>query len=98
MVFKISSYLVFSTICLYVLMFLASIFYPYRKLSGPSFSKQVRHLVLKRHVLTSLAFLVTNTYVYITVAMFTFMTREEIIEFEPIDAKWASILKLLFAG
>ena len=37
--FKISSFLVFCLLCLYIFMLLASIFYPYRKLSGPSFSK-----------------------------------------------------------
>ena len=95
---KTSAYLVFGMIILYVLMFFASIFYPYRKLSGPSFSKQVRHLVLKRHVLTSLAFMVTNTYVYITVVMFTFMTEEEITNYTRTNTVWAYILKFLFAG
>ena len=57
---------------IFVLTFIVSVVYTCKKLSGPSFSKEVRQLVLKRHVITVVLFLLTNLYfvvnevVYIT--------------------------------
>ena len=51
---------------LFVISFIGSICYTYSKLRGPGMSKQVRNLVLNRHVATMLIYLICNTYIFCT--------------------------------
>ena len=51
---------------IYVNIFIFSVVYTCRKLSGPGMSKEVRNLILKRHILTSVLFLVFNQYIFAT--------------------------------
>ena len=61
-------FLAFTYKSVFILIFICSVIYICRKLSGPGFSKEVRNLVLKRHIMTTVLWLVTNTYTYINVS------------------------------
>ena len=51
---------------LYFASIFVSIIYTYKKLSGPGMSKAVRMLILKRHIVTSIVYLLSNIYVLVT--------------------------------
>ena len=50
---------------LYFASIFVSIIYTYKKLSGPGMSKAIRMLVLKRHILTSVVYAISNIYICI---------------------------------
>ena len=55
----------FSLRLIFVATFIFSVAYTWNKMRGPSFSKEVRRLVLKRHIITALLYLITNLYMAI---------------------------------
>ena len=48
--------------CLFIFCFLLSVIYTCRKLNGPGMSKQVRQLVMKRHIIAIVAYLISYLY------------------------------------
>ena len=61
-----SIYFGIAILCLFFLVFLVSIIYTCKMLSGQGMSKEVRNLVLKRHILTTVLYLVSNVYLFAT--------------------------------
>lgn len=62
---KTLGYYLYSTMLFsYLLCFLGSGVYACMKLGGPGMSKQVRMLVVKRHVLTGFLYLLSNLYYF----------------------------------
>lgn len=64
--YEFSIYFGMITLCLFFVIFIVSIVYTCKKLSGPGMSKEVRNLVLKRHILTTLLYIVSNLYLFAT--------------------------------
>ena len=52
----------FSFRVIFILTFIFSVAYTWNKMRGPSFSKEVRRLVLQRHIITALLYSITNLY------------------------------------
>lgn len=50
-------------VSVYLMVFVTSVLYTWSKLRGPSFSSEVRYLVLKRHIITSTVYLISNAYI-----------------------------------
>ena len=59
---RIGSVLSVIVILTYFVVFVFSLIYTWRKLRGPGMSEQVRSLVLKRHILTSVLYIFGNLY------------------------------------
>ena len=84
---------------IFVLTFILSIVYTCKKLRGNGFSKEVRKLVLKRHIITVLLYLITNLYLAISEMVYLTASDEDLInEFGSNCSWWAKILKILFAA
>ena len=81
-------------LCCYFLVFLFSIVYTCKKLSGPGMSKEVRNLVLKRHILTTLLYLLSNTYLFATFFILA-LPEWKNMEIE-MDTWWTRTLKIIF--
>ena len=64
---------------IFVLTFIVSVAYTCKKLSGPSFSKEVRQLVLKKHIVTVVLFLLTNSYFVVNEIVFLTTPDDEIL-------------------
>ena len=81
-------------LCIYFCIFLFSIVYTCKKLSGAGMSKEVRNLVLKRHILTTLLYLVSNSYLFATFFILEIPSwkNTEI----SLDTWWTRTLKILF--
>ena len=62
---------------LFLLCFLVSVIYVCRKLSGPGMNKQVRELVMKRHIFTLTAYIITWAYFFAFTTMFAFSDESE---------------------
>ena len=82
----------------FVGIFIFSVSYTYKKLNGPGFSKEVRHLVLKRHIYTCLLYLITNAYMIVNYGYKTFLSYDDYIARIPMDGWLMSTLKILFAS
>ena len=59
---KITMWMIDLTFLVYFLCFLSTTIYAWIKLSGPGMSKEVRMLVIKRHVLTGILYSLCNVY------------------------------------
>lgn len=79
-----------------ILTFIISVIYTFRKLSGPSMSKQVRNLVLKRHVVTMLVYFLCNIYVF--VSFFLVVIKKWNNSGDISDAWYVLVFKILFAS
>lgn len=83
-----------AVLCLFFLIFLVSIVYTWRKLSGQGMSKEVRNLVLKRHILTTTLYMFSNLYLFATffiISLPGWKTSER-----ELDTWWTRSLKLIF--
>ena len=81
-----------------MLAFISSVVYTWKKLSGPGFSKEARTLILRRHIVTSLVYILTNFYLFIGAYILTFWSEEDLANFESIDTWWIKTLKIIFAS
>ena len=97
MAMTIGSYLAFTYKTTFILIFICSVIYICRKLSGPGFSKEVRNLVLKRHIMTTVLWLITNTYTFINVSFILTRDMKDIMMYKGNDSWWACTLKIMFA-
>ena len=89
----------FSLKIIFILTFILSIVYTCKKLRGNGFSKEVRKLVLKRHIITVLLYLITNLYLAISEIVYLTTSNEDLIyEFGSNCSWWAKTLKILFAA
>ena len=89
----------FSMLVGYIVTFFISVVYTCQKLSGPGFSKEVRRLILKRHILTSLFYLISNAYVFLSITYMTFADQAKLYNFVAItDNALLNTLKILFAA
>ena len=85
-------------VCIYFIVFCISVLYTWTKLRGPSFSKEVRNLVLKRHIITSLTYLLFNMYLFFTMYALVFYNLEDLYV-QSDDARWWVLtFKLMFAA
>ena len=62
---RIGDSIAFTYRVLFLALFIFSVVYIWNKMRGPSFSQEVRRLVLKRHVITALLYMITNLYMTI---------------------------------
>ena len=85
-------------LALYLILFLASIVYTMKKLSKQYFSKTVLSLVLKRHVLTSVVYLVTNLFFFLNLAVLAFYKASNLNARSALESWWVYMLKILFAS
>ena len=95
---KAGSIIWFTYIVTLMLAFICSVIYTWKKLSGPGFSKEARTLILRRHIVTSLVYILTNFYLFIGAYILTFWSEDEINNFEPINTWWIKTLKVIFAS
>ena len=58
-------------------------------------SKEVRNLVLKRHILTTMLYLVSNSYLFATFFMLMLPSWNSGVE-RDLDTWWTRALKILF--
>ena len=94
---KAGSIIWFSYICSLGLAFISSVVYTWKKLSGPGFSKEARGMILRRHIVTSLVYILTNFYLFISAYIMTFYSQDEYETFKPINTWWIKTLKIIFA-
>ena len=78
---KAGSIIWFTYIVTLMLAFICSVIYTWKKLSGPGFSKEARTLILRRHIVTSLVYILTNFYLFIGAYILTFWSEDEINNF-----------------
>ena len=90
--------LAFTYKSVFILIFICSVIYICRKLSGPGFSKEVRNLVLKRHIMTTVLWLITNTYTFINVSFILTRDMKDIMMYKGNNSWWACTLKIMFAS
>ena len=95
---KVGSGLGLAYALIFIITFIISVIYSAKKLNGPGFSKQVRRLVLKRHIITLVFFLISNFYLYMNVTLVTFYSTERLDKDFPIDVWWAKMFKIIFAA
>lgn len=95
---KAGSIIWFSYICSLGLAFICSVVYTWKKLSGPGFSKEARGMILRRHIVTSLVYILTNFYLYIGAYILTFYSEDELRNYKSIDTWWIKTLKIIFAS
>ena len=91
-----SIYMGVVVLCLFFLVFVVSVVYTCKKLSGPGMSKEVRNLVLKRHILTTVLYIVCNCYLFATffiLAMPAWTSSEK-----ELDTWYTRALKLIFVS
>ena len=80
-----------------MLAFIFSVAYTCTNFRKAGFSKEVRQLVLKRHVITALAFMITNAYLLVNEIVFITSTPEDLAAtFGTNYSWWAKTLKILF--
>ena len=70
LVVDIASWTVITYVGVYLVIFIYSICFTLKKLSGPGISKETRSLILKRHVLTNVVYFVCNLYAFCNNCMF----------------------------
>ena len=79
--------------------FITSVVYTCKKLSGPSFNKEMRRLVLKRHIFTSLAYLFTNTFLWLSFFGLAFLSEDSAESSDGVlDTWWTRAFKIIFAA
>ena len=59
---RLGVWFLFAVVAVYLTIFIYSIFFTWKSLSGPGMSKEARSLVLKRHIITNLAYFICNQY------------------------------------
>ena len=79
---------------LYFASIFVSIIYTYKKLSGPGMSKAIRMLVLKRHILTSVVYAISN--IYICIAYLSITNDGWFAKLALYNQWWAKMLKIMF--
>ena len=78
----------------YIIISVFSVVYTCQKLSGPGISKEVRTLILKRHILTIVVYLVSNLYSIIFVVM---MAKDDWANHTyQLDYWYVNMLKLIY--
>ena len=87
--------------CVYLVTFLYSVVYTCRKLSQPGISEEVRYLILKRHILQEVAFLVCMIYVFSCEWIILFQQWDKdsddiVSPYESWDNWFSRLLKVLF--
>ena len=82
---------------IYFLIFLTSVIYTWSKLRGPSFSKEVRYLVMKRHIITSCVYLFSNTYIFLTFFYILFIDLDTLYSINTYNSWWTRGWKIIFA-
>ena len=95
---KAGSVIWFTYIVSLLLAFICSVIYTWRKLSGPGFSKEARGMILRRHIITSLVYILTNFYLFIGAYILTFWSEDELHSFKSINTWWIKTLKIIFAS
>ena len=97
---RIGDTIAFTFRVIFVVTFIFSVAYTWNRMRGPSFSKEVRRLVLKRHIITALLYLITNLYMTINEISCVMASNKDEYEaaYGETYAWWAKILKLLFAS
>ena len=90
------SWLALLTFAIYLAVFNFSIIYTWKKLSGPGMSKQVRNLVLIRHILTSVLYFLFNIYIFAS-PILVLAGNTDFTDYE-LDVWWTRLLKILFAS
>ena len=84
---------------IFALTFILSIVYTCKKLSGNGFSKEVRKLVLQRHIITVLLYIITNLYLSINDLVYLKTSNDDLINvFGSNCTWWAKTFKILFAA
>lgn len=81
---------------LFFAVFVVSIAYTCKKLSGPGMSKEVRNLVLKRHILTTVLYLISNSYLFATFFILALPSWDSNDNDRTLDTWWTRTLKILF--
>lgn len=59
---------------------IASTYYAYSKLSKPGISGEIRALVLKRHIIAVTAYIICNSYIFVTAIYLS--NKKERLNFE----------------
>lgn len=83
------------TLILYAMI---STYYAYHKLSKPGISGEIRTLVLKRHVVAVTAYIICNSYVFLTAIYLVNQSKDNSkihLNIEK-DSWWKILLKVLF--
>ena len=96
---RVGAAITIAYICIYFILFLTSVIYTWSKLRGPSFSKEVRYLVLKRHIITSCVYLLSNFYIFISMIMILVWDLDQIYHsHETTDSWYIKVFKIMFAS
>lgn len=77
-----------------ILYAISSTYYAYNKLSKPGISGEIRSLVLKRHVVAVTAYIVCNSYVFLTAIYLVNYSKSNSFNID--DSWWKILLKVLF--
>jgi len=81
----------------FVCFFAISVCYTFNKLRGPGFSKEVRYLALKRHIITASFYLIANIYIFANFYTLMVTNVKDLEDFAYIDTWWSRSLKIIFA-
>ena len=97
-IFEVVTWITVTFMCLFLFCFLLSVIYTCRKLNGPGMSKQVRQLVMKRHIITLVAYIIAYYYLISFQIIFAFADDEKRQEMFTGSHFWLyKVLKLITA-